>query len=94
MPSEHAVSGAIIDSSSDSSQDGSADDQISHQSSFSKTNVRHMVRRGSSLGPQGHASRKSKYELDPEVHETKKAKKEVLLYPGQAFGEMSLLMNY
>ncbi|GMF25812.1 unnamed protein product [Phytophthora lilii] len=86
------------ESSEDKAKAGDTDvDRASSLLSHSKIGHKSIFRRSSTstdkraqVYPQ-----KNKYEISPgEEASTKKSLKQILLYPGQAFGEMSLLMNY
>jgi len=72
-------------------------ERVSSQSSVSKSGVISLLRRGS-MNNEKKARvfpHKNKYEINPDEKDPNQpAKQQILLYPGQAFGEMSLLMNY
>ncbi|KAG7379051.1 hypothetical protein PHYPSEUDO_009117 [Phytophthora pseudosyringae] len=96
------LSGAdqIMENTSESSEEGEKTldaelEPVSSQSSHSKVGAKSFFRRGSKDIEKKTQPHKSKYEINPdEKQPTKKVKPQILLYPGQAFGEMSLLMNY
>ncbi|KAL4151137.1 hypothetical protein PRNP1_008086 [Phytophthora ramorum] len=103
LPSTASVIGSEMMSMADddlnNSPEGSEDEGKSgeiKQPSTSKTDAKLVFRRRSQQEKRKQIlPQKSNYDLNLDEKQPKKeSKKEMFLYPGQAFGEMSLLLNY
>ncbi|KAL4168954.1 hypothetical protein KRP22_009883 [Phytophthora ramorum] len=103
LPSTASVIGSEMMSMADddlnNSPEGSEDEGKSgeiKQPSISKTDAKLVFRRRSQQEKRKQVlPQKSNYDLNLDEKQPKKeSKKEMFLYPGQAFGEMSLLLNY